>query len=1140
MSQQHEAGVRGFDFFGAGELPAPNLPDDEVASIMREHWGVDAELSPLGSQQDQNFLAMVDGSVAGVVKITNPAFTAAELAAQEEAAARVAESAPALRVATTTTDAAGLPRSIVAATSVGSLRIRMIEHLDGGTLTGGAYLSPATVARMGELAARTSLALADFDHEGLDRVLQWDPRHADRVVELLAPQHPDPVRRKQVEDAATAVWARLATVASALPLQAVHLDLTDDNVVCTTARGIRIPDGIIDFGDVTRSWAVGELTITVSSVLHHAGAEPVSVIPAIRAFHALRPLSAEEVVAIWPIVVLRAAVLVVSGEHQLRVDGGENAYAARGIEREWRIFEQAVSVPTEVMTGVIADALGIAPAGRVGPGEAATGGRVGPGEAATGGRVGPGEAPTGGRVGPGEAGPESRPDAQASRYASPPASLLDERVTAGPVSRPDAQASRYASPPASLLDERVTAEPESRPDAQASRYASPPAALLDERVTVGPVSRPDAEASRYTSPPASLLDERVTARAVRLDVSITSDDVDAGAWLDPGLEERLALAALDAGASVAWLDRGTPRLSASRTLATESPATVPTGVDVWFAEPQHLAAPDGVGLVIEAADGATIIDGHMLARTRHRIRIEVTRGLRVPHLVRPEYAAGWLGVSMNPAGLLGLDTRPASPGATRPPEAASPGATRPPGAATPGATRPPGAATPVTTRPPGAASPGATRPPRADAAALIDRRGRAFAEVQEHYYEAPPRIERGWREHLVDTDGRTYLDMVNNVTPLGHGHPRLAAAVAKQLRALNTNSRFNYGAVVEFSERLAALLPDPLGTVFLVNSGSEATDLAIRIALAATRRRDVVSILEAYHGWTSASDAVSTSIADNPNALTSRPEWVHVVDPPNPFRGRHRGTDAARYAPEAADRIRELAASGTPPAAFIAETFFGNAGGIPLPDGYLAEVYAAVREAGGLAIADEVQAGYGRLGEWFWGFEQQGVVPDIVAVAKAAGNGYPLGAVVTTREIAARFRTQGSFFSSTGGSPASSAAGLAVLDAFREERLQQSAAEGGAHLKGRLARLAPRHPLIGAVHGLGLYLGVEFVRDRETLEPAPEEPGAICARLLELGVVMHPPGDHRNVLKVKPPLCIDRASADFFVDTLDRVLTEGW
>ena len=322
---------------GRVKLPAPNLPAAEVAELVRDRWGLDVDLAPLGSQQDQNFLATAHGEPVGVVKITNPAFSAAELDAQELAAARIAAAAPRLRIATTDRrmPPARHARS-VADTSEGPLSIRIIEYLGGGTLTGDAYLSPATVARMGELAARAVLALADFDHPGLDRVLQWDPQVADRVVDLLAPHHPDPARRQRVADAAAAAWAQLGVVAADLPRQAVHLDLTDDNVVCTLERGIRLPDGLIDFGDVTRSWAVAELAITISSVLHHAGAEPVSVLPAIRAFHELRPLSASEVAAIWPLVVLRGAVLVVSGEHQVQLDGGENAYAAEGIDREWR------------------------------------------------------------------------------------------------------------------------------------------------------------------------------------------------------------------------------------------------------------------------------------------------------------------------------------------------------------------------------------------------------------------------------------------------------------------------------------------------------------------------------------------------------------------------------------------------------------------------------------------------------------------------------------------------------------------------------------------------------------------------------------------------------------------------------------
>ena len=338
------------------------------------------------------------------------------------------------------------------------------------------------------------------------------------------------------------------------------------------------------------------------------------------------------------------------------------------------------------------------------------------------------------------------------------------------------------------------------------------------------------------------------------------------------------------------------------------------------------------------------------------------------------------------------------------------------------------------------------------------RRDNSFARVQEHYYREPPQIERGWRHYLMSTSGRVYLDMVNNVTVLGHAHPRIADAANRQLRRLNTNSRFNYEAVVEFSERLAATLPDPLDTVFLVNSGSEASDLALRLAMAATGRRDVIAVREAYHGWTYATDAVSTSTADNPNALTTRPDWVHTVESPNSFRGKYRGGDVTQYAADAVRQVEDMVAAGRAPAAFICEPVYGNAGGMALPDGYLAQVYAAVRASGGLAVADEVQVGYGRLGHWFWGFHQQGVVPDVVSVAKSTGNGYPLGAVITSRAIAEAFSAQGYFFSSTGGSPLSCAIGLTVLDVLVDEDLQGNALRVGRAPQDPATRAAGASP----------------------------------------------------------------------------------
>ena len=240
------------------------------------------------------------------------------------------------------------------------------------------------------------------------------------------------------------------------------------------------------------------------------------------------------------------------------------------------------------------------------------------------------------------------------------------------------------------------------------------------------------------------------------------------------------------------------------------------------------------------------------------------------------------------------------------------------------------------------------------------------------------------------------------------------------------------------------------------------------------------------------------------------------------------------------EKLAEIGESGQGLAGFIAESVYGNAGGIPLPAGYLQQVYASIRKRGGLCIADEVQVGYGRLGHHFWGFEQQGVVPDIITTAKGMGNGQPLGAVITRRDIADSLEKEGYFFSSSGGSPVSCVVGMTVLDIMADEKLQQNARDVGDHLKRRLEALGQRFPLVGAVHGMGLYLGLEFVRDRETLEPATDETANICVRLLDLGVIMQPTGDHLNVLKIKPPLCLTAESADFFADMLEKVLSEGW
>ena len=407
-------------------------------------------------------------------------------------------------------------------------------------------------------------------------------------------------------------------------------------------------------------------------------------------------------------------------------------------------------------------------------------------------------------------------------------------------------------------------------------------------------------------------------------------------------------------------------------------------------------------------------------------------------------------------------------------------------------------------------------------------------------YRRPLKIVRGWMQYLYDDTGRAYLDVYNNVPLVGHSHPRVVRAVQEQLALLNTNTRYLHDTVLQFAERLAQRLPEPLRVCYFLNSGSEANELALRMARAHTKRDDVIVLEHAYHGHTSTLIDISPYKFNGPGGRGRKP-WVHVAPIADDYRGPYRRDDAqagAKYAHYIAEILDKLKTEGRCVAAFIAETLPSVAGQIVFPPGYLAEAYRHVRAAGGVCIADEVQVGFGRLGTHFWGFETQGVVPDIVVLGKPIGNGFPLAAVITTREIAASFDNGMEFFSTFGGNPVAAAAGLAVLDVLEEEKLQENALRVGNYLTAKLKELQKRHALIGDVRGSGLFLGVDFVRGRATREPAPEEADYIVNRLRECGVLTGTDGPHHNVIKLRPPLIFSEADADLFTSTLDEILGE--
>jgi 4-aminobutyrate aminotransferase-like enzyme/Ser/Thr protein kinase RdoA (MazF antagonist) len=427
-----------------------------------------------------------------------------------------------------------------------------------------------------------------------------------------------------------------------------------------------------------------------------------------------------------------------------------------------------------------------------------------------------------------------------------------------------------------------------------------------------------------------------------------------------------------------------------------------------------------------------------------------------------------------------------------------------------------------------------------NAAATLAARGKLLGRSLSVSYERPLKIVRGWMQHLYDDTGRAYLDVYNNVPLVGHSHPCVVQAAQAQLGLLNTNTRYLHDNVNRYAARITALLPEPLRVCYFVNSGSEANELALRLARTHTGREDVIVLDHAYHGHTSTLIDMSPYKFNGPGGSGPKP-WVHVAPLPDDYRGPYRRDDSAagkKYASHVAEVLEQLKKEGRSAAAFIAETLPSVGGQIVFPPGYLAEAYRHLRAAGVVCIADEVQVGFGRLGTHFWGFETQNAVPDIVVLGKPIGNGFPLAAVITTREIAASFANGMEFFSTFGGNPVACAAGLAVLDVLRDERLQENALTVGVQLMTGLREVQECHPLIGDVRGSGLFLGLDLVSNRETREPAPRQASYVVNRLRERGILAGTDGPHHNVVKLRPPLVFSSADAELFVRTLEGILNE--
>lgn len=414
-------------------------------------------------------------------------------------------------------------------------------------------------------------------------------------------------------------------------------------------------------------------------------------------------------------------------------------------------------------------------------------------------------------------------------------------------------------------------------------------------------------------------------------------------------------------------------------------------------------------------------------------------------------------------------------------------------------------------------------PPAAEA--LLRRRRETFGPTSMLFYKRPLHVVRGEGVWLIEADGTRCLDAYNNVPSIGHCHPAVTEAVSRQIGILNIHTRYLHDGVYAYAERLLATMPDEIANIVFTCTGSESADLAIRIARSLTGRTGLIATENAYHGNTLAVTQVS------PSSASTEPPAPNVVLVPAPdtYRGSAEGPGAC-LAADVRDAIATLRDRGLAPAALIADTIFSSDGIFPGEPGFLAGAVAAIRAAGGLFIADEVQPGFARTGEAMWGFARHAVVPDMVVMGKPMGNGFPMGGVAIRPDLLAEFGGRNGYFNTFGGNPVAAAAGLAVLDTIAAEGLQQNALETGRYLRDGLAALAKSNAIIGDVRGAGLYIGVEIVRDRESRAPDRDATERLVNAMREQNVLIGTAGKFGNVLKIRPPLTFRREHADIFLD----------
>ena len=991
-------------------------------NVFITHWGLGAALTRLDGEYDLNFRAAAEDGSHAILKVMRPDCDIGLVDMQVKAFAHIQAAAPDLPSPRIISAADG-SALITAQDEAGQDRlVWALSHLPGRCYAKAAPRDTALIHELGQVLAGYAKALAKFQHPNLERDFKWNLMQAGWIADQLDCVA-DANRRTRLADIHARFDAILPQL-GALPAQAAHNDANDYNILVTgDLQEPRHISGLIDLGDMCRTPRVCDLAIAAAYIVLDHDRPEAALAALVAGYHAVLPLTGEELDLIWPLLRARLAVSVVNSS-LMAVDNPDDPYVTISQAPAWRFLDRT-DISGDMVTARLRAACGLP-------------------------------------VMDGADRVMAWLDQERGNFAA----LMGEALDDAPMGSLSVENSTWPQNPFDLpLAEAALVGQEFEDNGRIwlGYYHEPRLIYTADAFRMGPWKASDR-------------------RTVHLAVDAFAP---AGTALHAPLDGTVFVAEnrdyhLDYG-GVIILRHETPQGDEFYTL-------------YGHLDPEFMTRLKPGDHVAKGTPFCRLGDYTQNGGWSPHVHFQLaltTKGIEAdwPGVGAPDDMYLWRAVCPNPAALLNLPDDKVLYAPT-------------------------------------------------DKADVLEHRRDHFAGNLSLTYADPVMLVRGWKHHLFDEWGRPYLDAYNNVPHVGHAHPRIQAVATDQLKRMNSNTRYLHPAQNAFAEKILSKLPAPFEVCFFVNSGTEANELALRLARAHSGAKGMVTPDHGYHGNTTGAIDVSAYKFNKPSGV-GQADWVELVEVADDHRGSFRRDDpdrARKFADLVDPAITRLRNKGHGLAGFIAETFPSVGGQIIPPAGYLAAVYDKVRAAGGVCIADEVQTGLGRLGEFYFGFEHQGALPDIVVLGKPIGNGHPLGVVVTTRAMADSFDNGIEFFSTFGGSTLSCRIGKEVLDIVDDEGLQGNAALMGQRLMEGLRRLEAAYPCVGDVRGMGLFLGLELIRADGS--EATEICSYVKNRMRDHRILIGSEGPKDNILKIRPPLTIEADDLDMLIAVLDKVLSE--